>query len=65
MFVPMAQPRQQKGICDECRIPVFDDQARAKNKRGAYVHLQCYKKGICGTSATGLVLTVENDSFSP
>ncbi len=55
IFVPIAQPRQQKGICDECRIPVFSDQARTKNERGAYVHLECFKKGICDTSATALV----------
>jgi hypothetical protein len=55
MFVPMAQPRWQKGICDECKRPVFNDQERTKNERGAYVHLQFFQKGICDTSATALV----------
>ena len=55
MFVPMAQPRQQKGICDECRIPVFNDQTRTKNERGAYVHMQCFKTGMWDTSATAFV----------
>ena len=31
----------QKGICDVCRMPVFADQARCKNQRGAYAHAQC------------------------
>ena len=28
-----------------CRAPVFDDEARTKNQRGAYVHAQCIRGG--------------------
>jgi hypothetical protein len=38
------QPRQRKGICDVCRNPVFNDQARTKNERGTYVHFDCGTK---------------------
>lgn len=36
--------RFQKGICDVCNIPVFSDQERTKNQRGAYVHMNCAEK---------------------
>ena len=36
--------RFQKGICDVCNCPVFSDQARTKNQRGAYVHMNCAEK---------------------
>ena len=38
---PKPELKDVKGICDVCGMPVFVDQARSKNQRGAYVHAQC------------------------
>ena len=40
--------RQQKGMCDVCRLPVFVDEERTKNWRGAYVHLSCWNASGAG-----------------
>jgi len=40
-IAPKPQLKDVKGICDVCKMPVFGDQARCKNQRGAYVHSQC------------------------
>jgi predicted RNA-binding protein YlxR (DUF448 family) len=38
---PTPEIKEVKGICDVCRVPVLADQARSKNRLGAYVHAQC------------------------
>ena len=40
-IAPKPELNDVKGICDVCRMPVFVDQARSKNQRGACVHAQC------------------------
>jgi hypothetical protein len=45
-IAPKPELKDIKGICDVCRMPVFGDQARSKNQRGAYVHAQCVSRAI-------------------
>ena len=40
-IAPKPEIKDVKGMCDVRRTPVFADQARSKNQRGAYVHAQC------------------------
>jgi len=50
------EPRVQKGICDVCRCPVYVDQERTKNQRGAYVHINrmdCVSAGGDGCVGVG------------
>ena len=40
-IAPTPELKDVKGICDVCRMPVFEHQTRSKNERGAYVHAHC------------------------
>jgi len=52
----------QKGFCAVCTLPVLENQRRAKNQHGVYVHQQCLAVGSAQVWAQAGVLSVGSQS---